>query len=101
MREERGKRTRPERGRGRPKEAGDGSLDVRVRIALSAGVVAGFLSAHAGPSNWLWGMNLLRYYSEALGLLWTGAALAAIWLLPAMGARSWAAAVAVTGRRSN
>lgn len=97
MREERGKRARPERGR--PKPADDRGLEVRVRIALSLGVMAGFLSAHAGPSNWLWGMNLLRYYPEALGLFWTGAALAAIWLLPAMGARPEAAAVAVAGRR--
>lgn len=53
-----------------------------VRLALTVALVGAWAAAQAGPSNWLWGMNLLRYYPDAFGVLVTIAGLIAIWFLP-------------------
>lgn len=65
-------------------------LDRRARVALALAMLAALLASFGGASNWRWGMNLLHYYPAWLGLIWTAAALAAVWLLrepPAPGNR--------------
>jgi hypothetical protein len=58
--------------------------EIAVRAALGAAVIAAFLTSLLGPSNWVWGMNLLRYYPSAVGLLLVSVALVGIAFLPAL-----------------
>ena len=59
----------------------DESAEFAIRLALTLAVIGGFLASRAGPSNWLWGMNILRYYPSAIGLLSLCAVVAAIWMI--------------------
>jgi hypothetical protein len=77
----RGKLDRGVGGR-RPPAAGAAPGEMTLRAGLSVALVAAWLAALAGPSNWLWGMNLLRYYPAAFGFVLTALGVAAIWLLP-------------------
>ena len=65
--------------RARTVPSADDSSDVAIRLTLTLAVVVAFLASRLGPSNWLWGMNILRYYSSAIGLLFLGLSVAAIW----------------------
>ncbi len=53
-----------------------------VRIALSAAILLSLLASLAAPSNWLWGMSVLRYVPAAAALLVVTLGLAGVWLLP-------------------
>jgi Flp pilus assembly protein TadD len=67
---------------GRARDAAREPGDTVVRAALSVALLGAWLAAQAGPSNWLWGMNLLRYYGPGFGFVLTAVGLAAVWLLP-------------------
>jgi len=91
MRTNPGSSSRPDSaaaGRRRPARshtpvARDQPAEFTIRLSLTLAVVAGFLASRAGPSNWLWGMNILRYYPSAMGFLLLSLTVAAIWMLPA------------------
>ncbi|HEX7878536.1 MAG TPA: tetratricopeptide repeat protein [Candidatus Eisenbacteria bacterium] len=70
------------RTRGKQRGTTEPAGETAVRTALTIAVLAGYFTGLLGPSNWVWGMNLLRYYPSAFGLLLMSAAVALVWFLP-------------------
>lgn len=72
-----------------PRPAPADSSERSIRLSLTAAVLVGLLTPLAGPSNWLWGANLFRFYPGWVGPLVGAAAVAMIWLLPPLEDDSW------------
>lgn len=72
-----------------PRPAPADSTELPIRLSLTAAVLVGLLTPLAGPSNWLWGANLLRFYPGWVGPVLGALTLAMIWLLPPVEDDSW------------